>query len=180
MPKVYGCQQVLLNRSLLIHPVLEYLCSQAHRLTNCGIYYGRQVWFKERRYLKKFDLINETYKLKERIKQLCEKYGINFIETEESYTSKASFLDGDELPTFGAKPEGWKPSGRRTKRGLYRTGSFQTINADCNGAANILRKVATTLSLELGRVSRGALTRPTRIKVWVPAKKRSTAALAPC
>ncbi|WP_204103550.1 MULTISPECIES: IS200/IS605 family accessory protein TnpB-related protein, partial [Spirulina sp. CCY15215] len=52
-----------------------------------------------------------TAKLKERIKQLCELYGIEFVETEESYTSQASFLDDDFLPTFGAKPESWKPSG---------------------------------------------------------------------
>ncbi|WP_293139379.1 hypothetical protein [Okeania sp. SIO3I5] len=40
-----------------------------------------------------------TSKLKERINQLCELYGIEFIETEESYTSQASFLDDDFLPT---------------------------------------------------------------------------------
>ena len=51
--------------------------------------------------------------LKERISQLCERHGTRFIETEESSTSKASFLDGDELPTFGAKPEWWKKYGRR-------------------------------------------------------------------
>ncbi|WP_293056562.1 IS200/IS605 family accessory protein TnpB-related protein [Okeania sp. SIO2B3] len=39
-----------------------------------------------------------TAKLKERIIQLCELYGIEFIETEESYTSQASFLDDDFLP----------------------------------------------------------------------------------
>jgi putative transposase len=49
-----------------------------------------------------------TAKLKDRIFQPCEQYGIQFIETEESYTSKASFLDSDILPVFGAKPEGWK------------------------------------------------------------------------
>jgi len=46
-----------------------------------------------------------TARLKDRISQLCERHGIRFIETEESSTSKASFLDLDELPTFGAKPE---------------------------------------------------------------------------
>ena len=56
---------------------------------------------------------NPTPRLKERISQLCERQGIRFIETEESSTSKASFLDADELPTFGAKPEGWKKAGRR-------------------------------------------------------------------
>jgi len=62
-----------------------------------------------------------TGRLKERIKQLCEQCGIKFVETEESYTSKASFLDSDELPTFGEKPEKWQESGKRVKRGLYRT-----------------------------------------------------------
>ena len=49
-----------------------------------------------------------TAKLKNRIAQLCEQYGIEFVETEESYTSKTSFLDNDVLPTIGAKPEGWQ------------------------------------------------------------------------
>ncbi|WP_263053605.1 IS200/IS605 family accessory protein TnpB-related protein [Oscillatoria nigro-viridis] len=49
-----------------------------------------------------------TARLKDIISQLCEQYGIRFIETEESYTSKASFLDSDELPKFGEKTEGGK------------------------------------------------------------------------
>jgi IS605 OrfB family transposase len=107
-----------------------------------------------------------TARLKERIAQLCEQYGIQFVETEESYTSQASFLDGDFLPTIGEKPDSWKSSGKRTKRGLFRTALNWYINADCNGAANILRKVSTTLGLDLSGVSRGALTRPQRIKLW--------------
>ncbi|WP_293063066.1 transposase [Okeania sp. SIO2B3] len=57
-----------------------------------------------------------TAKLKERITQLCKLYGVKFIETEESYTSQASFLDGDFLPTIGEKPKSWKASGKRIKR----------------------------------------------------------------
>ncbi|WP_340643432.1 IS200/IS605 family accessory protein TnpB-related protein, partial [Phormidium pseudopriestleyi] len=49
-----------------------------------------------------------TARLKDRIKQLCEQYGIKCVETEESYTSKASFLDPHELPKFGEKPEAWQ------------------------------------------------------------------------
>ncbi len=45
-----------------------------------------------------------TAKLKVRIAELSEQYGIEFALTEESYTSKASFLDDDFLPTFGEKP----------------------------------------------------------------------------
>ncbi len=59
-----------------------------------------------------------TARLKDRIAQLCQQYGLKFEETEESYTSKASFLDSDLLPTFGEKPEGWQESGKRVKRGL--------------------------------------------------------------
>jgi putative transposase len=107
-----------------------------------------------------------TGRLKARISQLCEQYGIAFVESEESYTSKASFVDLDTLPTFGEKPEGWKASGKRVKRGLYRTKNNQYINADCNGAANVLRKVSTTLGLCLDGVSRGALLTPLRIRLW--------------
>ena len=60
-----------------------------------------------------------------------------------------------------------EPSGRRTKRGLYRVGYGQWyINADCNGAANIIKKVSRTLGLELSRLSRGVLTRPQRLTLW--------------
>ena len=107
-----------------------------------------------------------TARLKDRIAQMCEQCGIQFLETEESYTSKASFLDGDYLPKIGEKPQDWKPSGKRTKRGLYRTANNWYINADCNGAANIIRKVSRTLGLALDRLSRGVLTRPQRYRLW--------------
>ncbi|MEA5502607.1 transposase [Halotia wernerae UHCC 0503] len=113
-----------------------------------------------------------TARLKGRIEQLCQQYGIEFVETEEANTSAASFVDGDTLPKHGEKPfKGWKSSGRRVKRGLFRTAMNWYINADCNGAANIIRKVSTTLGLDLSGVSRGVLTHPTRIYVWVTAKK---------
>ena len=107
-----------------------------------------------------------TAKLKNRIEQLCEQYGIEFVETEESYTSKASFLDTDKLPKHGEKPDGWKESGRRVKRGLYKSRKGYLINADCNGAANIIRKVATKLGLELSGISRGCLSQPKKVRLW--------------
>lgn len=66
--------------------------------------------------------------------------GIEVIVREESYTSKASFLDGDFIPDYGSKPQEWKSSGRRIKRGLYQTKSGRLINADVNGSYNILVK----------------------------------------
>jgi putative transposase len=110
---------------------------------------------------------SEFARLKDRIAQLCLQYGLRFEETEESYTSKASFLDSDLLPTFGAKPEGWQESGKRVKRGLYRSANGTKINADANGASNILRKVAVKLGLDLSGISRGALIAPLRIRFWI-------------
>lgn len=107
-----------------------------------------------------------TARLKNRIKELCEEYGIEFVETEESYTSVSSFLDGDVLPTFGEKPEGYKPSGKRIKRGTYRTATGLLINADCNAAANILRKVSIQLGLCLAKVCRVALSLPKRYDLF--------------
>jgi putative transposase len=106
-------------------------------------------------------------KLKERLKQLCELHGIRFIVTEEAYTSKASFLDGDSLPKYGEKPSGWKASGKRVKRGLYRSGNNSVVNADLNGAANILSKVARNLDLDLSRLGRRCLTTVARIRLWI-------------
>lgn len=115
-----------------------------------------------------------TAKLKDRIEQLCKLYGIQFVETEEAYTSKSSFFDGDELPKHGEKPVGYKPSGKRVKRGVYRTSPFWYINADCNAAANMLRKVSAMLGFDLSGVSRSALSAPIRLRLWqVPSKASS-------
>ncbi len=107
-----------------------------------------------------------TGRLIERLKQLCPEYGIILTVTEESYTSKASFLDDDFLPKYGEKPQQWKPSGERVKRGLYKTASCHLLNSDANGAANILRKVATQLALNLTKVGRGSLTLPQRYDLF--------------
>ena len=65
--------------------------------------------------------------------------GITVITQEESYTSKASFLDNDDIPVYG-EANNPKFSGRRVKRGLYKTSDGRLINADVNGSYNILRK----------------------------------------
>ncbi|QJB47114.1 RNA-guided endonuclease InsQ/TnpB family protein [Dolichospermum flos-aquae] len=105
-------------------------------------------------------------KLKDRLKQLCDLHGIRFQETEEAYTSIASFLDGDSLPVYGQKPDGWKASGRRIERGLYKSGNGSMINADLNGAANILRKVASNLGIDLSSLGRRVLTTVARTRLW--------------
>jgi IS605 OrfB family transposase len=65
--------------------------------------------------------------------------GIKVVTTEEAYTSKASALDGDVLPKYKQATPSF--SGKRVKRGLYRSGAGRLINADVNGSLNIARKV---------------------------------------
>ena len=64
----------------------------------------------------------------------CELQGIKVVIQEESYTSKCSFLDNEDIK----KHETYK--GRRLKRGLFRASNGSLINADTNGALNILKK----------------------------------------
>lgn len=76
------------------------------------------------------------------IKYKCEKEGINVILQEESYTSKASFLNLDYIPTYNENDSTeYTFSGYRKYRGLYKIkGENKSINADVNGSYNILRK----------------------------------------
>lgn len=68
-------------------------------------------------------------------------HGITVVEQEESYTSQADITSLDYIPTYGVDDEKANFSGRRLHRGLYRCANGLIINADCNGAANIMRKV---------------------------------------
>lgn len=81
------------------------------------------------------------HKLISAIENKCLKEGIRFVKQEESYTSKASFLDKDMIPVWSKNdPSNYSFSGKRIHRGLYRSKTGQCIHADINGALNILRK----------------------------------------
>jgi IS605 OrfB family transposase len=81
------------------------------------------------------------FKLKNKLEFKCKENFINFITTEESYTSKCSFLDTEEVK----KHETYV--GKRVKRGLFKTSTNKLINADINGAANILKKVISNVEI---------------------------------
>ena len=88
---------------------------------------------------------------------------IEVMTHEESYTSKASFLDLDDIPTYD--PKQTEPptfSGKRIARSWYQAGNGQVIHADVNGSYNIGRKVAPTA---FGRGVAGAAVRPRRLAV---------------
>nr|WP_277988981.1 transposase [Ktedonosporobacter rubrisoli] len=90
--------------------------------------------------------------------------GIQVIIQEESYTSKASFLDSDSIPTYQATREKPVFSGSRIARSWYRASDGTIIHADVNGSLNILRKSNSDL-LQVGRGGAGAAVRPRRLAV---------------
>lgn len=89
-----------------------------------------------------FCFISHTYFVN-KLTQIAERTSIKVITTEESYTSKASFLDSDKIPVYG-EDKRHKFSGKRIYRGLYRSKEGLLINSDVNGASNILKKAVNT------------------------------------
>ncbi|KMQ00613.1 transposase [Bacillus cereus] len=75
------------------------------------------------------------------IENKCVKEGIRFFKQEESYTSKASFLDKDPVPVWSKDDKTqYRFSGKRITRGLYQSKAGTCIHADMNGALNTLKK----------------------------------------
>ncbi|WP_353097588.1 transposase [Tissierella praeacuta] len=77
--------------------------------------------------------------LKDKITYLSKRIEINLIEQEESYTSRASFLDEDYIPNY-KEGKTYKFSGYRISRGKYQSADSIILNADINGSLNIMRK----------------------------------------
>ena len=89
-----------------------------------------------------FCYISNGYFIK-KLMEMAVKYKIRVMVNEESYTSKASFLDGDMIPTYGDLVIRHF-SGKRLHRGLYQSKDGILINADVNAGYNILRKAVKT------------------------------------
>ena len=103
-------------------------------------------------------------KLIDKLRYLCELNGINFVVQEESYTSQASFFDRDEIPVYDKDHyQEYVFSGERIYRGMYKTKDKRYLNADVNGALNIMRK-SNVVSLT-GLYSRGEVDTPVRIRI---------------
>ena len=99
------------------------------------------------------------------LKYKCQLEGINVIEQEESYTSKVSFFDNDFIPTYQVNDELFKSSGKRIKRGLFRTQNGLLINADINGSLNIMRKYLNEVCDEIiSPANRGLVMNPVKIQ----------------
>ena len=102
--------------------------------------------------------------LRDKLEYLCELNGIILVMQEESYTSKASFWDKDVIPVYKSDDtEEYHFSGKRIHRGQYRTASGQVLNADVNGALNIMRK-SSVVDVNI-LYSRGEVDTPIRIRI---------------
>ena len=109
--------------------------------------------------------VNIPYgKLREKLEYFCELNGITYVKQEESYTSKASFWDKDDIPMYNEdNPKSYMFSGKRVHRGLYKCSNGKMLNADVNGALNILRKSSVVDLTVL--YSRGDVDTPVRIRI---------------
>jgi len=79
-------------------------------------------------------------RLSEMLKYKTQLVGIKVVVQEESYTSQSNFLGLDPIPVYGKTDKDDVFTGKRIKRGLYKTSAGQLINSDVNGSYNILRK----------------------------------------
>ena len=111
------------------------------------------------------NFVNIPYgQLRNKLEYLCKLNNIVFIKQEESYTSKASFWDKDNIPVYNAdNPKEYQFSGKRLQRGLYQTANNKIINADVNGALNIMRK-SRVVDVNI-LYSRGEVDTPIRIRI---------------
>ena len=155
--------------------VNDYISKAAKRIINYCIerkigklVCGYNVTFQRNSKLGKANnqnFVNIPYgSFRAKLEYLCKLNGISFTEQEESYTSKASFWDRDDMPVYNAdNPQKYAFSGKRIFRGLYKTSTGRLLNADVNGALNILRK-SNVVDLSV-LYSRGELNTPVRIRV---------------
>ena len=122
-----------------LHKASRYIIDYCLKHDICTIIIGKNKEWKQNVNLSK--RINQHFvqipfaRLIEMIEYKAEEHGIAVITTEESYTSGTSFIDNEE-----PVKENYNKS-RRVHRGLFVSDSGITINADLNGAYQILKKV---------------------------------------
>ena len=124
---------------LFMHKASDYVVKLALKHNISAIVVGKNEGWKYRSNLGKVN--NQTFcqipynSFIEKLTYKCQHLGISVITTEESYTSGTSFLDS-ELPIV----ENYNIS-RRVHRGLFQADCEKLINADINGACQIMKKV---------------------------------------
>lgn len=138
-----------------------YYTSQSCKIKDGKIILSKDISIPIPQYEKYSDLIKDFKQI--RIKPSscgykCELAGIEIVINEESYTSKCDSLAFEKI----GKHENYL--GKRRKRGLFQSSTGKLINADVNGALNIMRKVVGDSCESIRRIiDRGLLFNPVRI-----------------
>lgn len=138
-----------------LHKVTSFLSLYFDEMSIEKVFIGKNIGWKQEIALGK--KTNQTFvsiPYNTFISQLtykCKLRGIEVIEQEESYTSKASFVDYNEMPVYGKVEGNPQFSGKRISRGLYKTNQGFLLNADINGSYNILVKGLATLGKVVDR-----------------------------
>ncbi len=148
----------------ILHKASRYLVELALSTKVKTIAFGKNPLWKQNINIGKRNNQNFVnipfYKLIKMTRYKAEEYGIDVIEPRESYTSKCSFLDNEDVCNHK------EYIGRRISRGLFRSAEGVLINADVNGAYNIIRKVDPTFNvnnIRKGVAARGLV--PIRLSV---------------
>lgn len=129
----------------LLHKITTQLVNQLDSYNIDTVIFGHNIGQKQDINLGK--VTNQNFvqipftQVMKLLKYKCELRGIRFISNEESYTSKCSFLDEENI----CKNSSYL--GKRVKRGLFETSNGKLINADVNGSLNIGRKYLTKVNM---------------------------------
>ena len=146
-----------------IHKVTKYLANYFDERDVSKVIIGNNSGWKNGINLGKRNnqnFVNIPYtKFINQLTYKCQLLGITVIVREESYTSKASFFDKDELPIYGQN-DNHKFSGERISRGLYKDSKGNLWNADLNGGGNIMRKVSEKAAYKGIRKTKELMKRP--------------------
>ena len=138
-----------------LHKITSFLSLYFDEMAIETVFIGKnQGWKQEVSLRKKVNQSFTQIPFNTFISQLtykCLAKGIKVVEQEESYISKASFLDEDEIPVY--KNVQTKPqfSGKRISRGLYQSKDGRVLNVDVNGSYNILVKGLLSLGKILNK-----------------------------
>ena len=129
----------------LTHKITTQLVNQLDSYNIDTVIFGHNIGQKQDINLGK--VTNQNFvqipftQLMKQLQYKCELRGIGLIVTEESYTSKCSFIDKEEIKKHSSY------QGKRVKRGLFETSNGTLINADVNGSLNIGRKYLTKVNM---------------------------------
>ena len=138
-----------------LHKITGFLAEYFDEMSLEKVFVGKNDNWKSRVSLSK--KVNQRFvqipynKLISQLKYKCALRGIQVIEQEESYTSKASFVDCDKIPVWKNDGKKYSFSGKRIKRGMYKAKYGTIINADVNGSYNIMVKGLNNLGEILNR-----------------------------